>query len=68
MNIKYFLKCGENQDNDIMMNYYISKKSINTSEIRGNITLKIPLDDSILVNLCICCYKFFIQLDKVHII
>jgi len=33
------------------MNYYISKKTANTTEIKGNLTNMIPLDDSLNVSL-----------------
>lgn len=29
------------------MNWYLSKLSSNVSELRGNMTLKIPIDDSL---------------------
>lgn len=43
---KAITRCHVKASNDIQLNLYLSKKSANTTEIRGNLTLIMPLDDS----------------------
>jgi len=38
-------------------NYYLSKLSINTTEIKGNSTYEVPLDDSYAVSIVIIIIK-----------
>lgn len=42
--------CETTKQHQIAYNLYFSKKSINVTEIKGNITVKTPLDDSIIVS------------------
>ncbi|XP_025419795.1 uncharacterized protein LOC112690089 isoform X2 [Sipha flava] len=43
---KAFIRCQIKTNNDIRLNLYLSKKSANTTEIRGNVTIGKPIDDS----------------------
>jgi len=45
---KAILTC--NSTEDIMFNYYLYKIAENITELRGNISNKIPLDDSLTVS------------------
>jgi len=48
------LRCTSVQSNNkIIMNYYISKKSAHTTEIKGNLSNSIPIDDSLSVRIVI---------------
>ncbi|XP_060852637.1 uncharacterized protein LOC132930665 [Rhopalosiphum padi] len=43
-------QCGETKDLPFKVNLYLSKKSSNITEIRGNLTLEIPFDDSLVLD------------------
>lgn len=43
---KAFLRCQIKSTNDIQLNFYLSKKTANTTEIKGNVTFNKPFDDS----------------------
>ncbi|XP_022174000.1 uncharacterized protein LOC111036313 [Myzus persicae] len=46
------IRCEQSQTNNLMkLNYYISKTSINTTDMKGNMTFLIPLDDSLNVEI-----------------
>lgn len=48
------IRCEQSQTNNLMkLNYYISKTSINTTEMKGNMTFLIPLDDSLNVSIAV---------------
>lgn len=44
---KAVVQCVPPSNNDIQMNFYLSKKSANSTELKGNVTSKIPFDDSL---------------------
>jgi len=41
---------GETKNLPLKLNEYLSKKSTNTTEIKGNLTFEIPFDDSLIVS------------------
>lgn len=43
--------CGSNRNTDIQANFFLNKRSRNVTELRGNLTFKIPLDDTLSVSL-----------------
>jgi len=52
VNVLAAIRCDSTQSNDpIKINFYLSKTSANTSEIKGNITNSVPIDDSLDVSL-----------------
>lgn len=41
------MSCESIKSNDLIkFNFYLSKTSVNTTEIKGNVTYYVPLDDS----------------------
>lgn len=46
---KGVLRCVPPPDK-IKLNFYLNKNSINSSEVKGNITLLVPFDDSLSVS------------------
>jgi len=57
---KAILKCSNPTiKNHFTINWYLSKKSANTSEIKGNLTLLFPIDDSL--NVSFFLNLFFIR-------
>jgi len=53
---KAVLRCS----NPTILNWYLSKKSANTTEVKGNFTLLFPLDDSLDVSFF---YKFILYVE-----
>lgn len=49
---KGILFCNLHRYYDIQSNLYLNRKSKFVTELKGNITLKIPLDDSLKVSIC----------------
>jgi len=49
MNFKAIIKCNSPK-NGIENNYYLSKLSSDRAELRGNLTLNIPLNDNLTVS------------------
>lgn len=51
MHARAIVKCSTTREQDVEFNLYLYKTSSNTSEVRGNITVKKPVDDSYKVSL-----------------
>lgn len=49
MEVKSTKNCNPSKDGKVQFNLYINKKENNYSEWKGNITLKVPMDDTISV-------------------
>lgn len=40
------MNCVTPENNKLKINLYVNKKSANISDVRGNLTFKVPLDDT----------------------
>lgn len=48
---KAIMFCNSTRNTDVQGNFYLNKKTKSKTELKGNITLKIPFDDSLTVSL-----------------
>lgn len=64
--------CNSTRDTDLQANFYLNKKNRNTTELKGNVTFKIPFDDSLFVsssniNTFINISKFIININVIYL-